>query len=294
SSSQPLHEPASTCRIASERPKRARISSASRTPSRSTSASRAGGSVTIPRCTARRSWRSIRSAPPRHALLALQLAEHVLRPLEMPAEDLPRGVEQLAHRGIAHGVAHGEAILARLDDVLGSQARQVLGDDRLVELQGLLQFLHAAAPVAEDLENAHANRVPEGLEELRLQRLQLEAAARLGHDISNIAISLYSQCRDLSATAPPPRRRPWCAPSSRRSRAARARMSGRGAPVRGLARGRAGDPGWRRRGPARRRAARGGPSRRRERPRACRRRCCQPRACPRRALAESPATAPRT
>src|SRR5262245_31305530 len=271
--------------MASDRPKRARISSASRTPSRSTSASRAGGSVTIPRCTARRSWRSIPSAPPRAALLALQLAEHVLGALEVPAEDLPRHVEQLAHRAIAHGVAHGQAVLARFDDILGTQPRQVLGDDRLIELQRLLKLLYAAATVAQNLENANADGMPEGLEELRLQHLELEAPARLGHDMTNIAISLYSQCRSLTAAAPPPRTRPACAPSSHRSSAGRVQRPDPDAPMPAPARGRAAYTGWRRRAPARRRAARGGRSRRRERPRACRRRCCRPRACPRRALA---------
>src|SRR5437879_4255537 len=116
--------------MASERPKRARISSDRRAPRRSTSASRAGGSVTTPVRRATRSWRRTRSAPPRHALLALQLAQHRLRALEVAAEDAPRHVEQLADGGIAHGVVHGRALLAGLD-TLGAQAGQVLGDDRL-------------------------------------------------------------------------------------------------------------------------------------------------------------------
>src|SRR6185369_13550699 len=137
-------------------------------PSRSTSSSRAGGSVTMPCCRARASWRSMRSAPPRHALLALEFAQHVLRALEVATEDLTRHVEQLAHRGVAHGVAHRHAVLARLDDVLRAQAGQVLRDDRLVELQRLLQLLHASAAVAKNLQDAYADGVPEGLEEVRL------------------------------------------------------------------------------------------------------------------------------
>src|SRR5947209_3728939 len=111
--------------MASERPKRARISAERRTPRRSTSASRAGGSVTTPVRRATRSWRSTPSAPPRHALVALQR---------------------------------------------------------------LLQVLHAAAAVAEDLEDADAGGVAERLEEIRLQVLQLEPPAWLGHDKLNIAI----------------------------------------------------------------------------------------------------------
>src|SRR5262245_19375215 len=193
SSSQPLHEPASTWRMASERPKRARISSASRAPSRSTSSVRAGGSVTRPCCMARASWRSMRSAPPCHALLALQLAQHVLRALEVAAEDLACDVEQLADRGVAHRVAHRHAVFARLDHVLGAQASQMLRDDRLVELQRLLQLLHAAAAVPENLQDSNADGMAKRLEELCFERLQLETASRLGHESSNIAILLYSQ-----------------------------------------------------------------------------------------------------
>src|SRR5437660_634267 len=193
SSSQPLHEPASTWRMASERPKRARISSERRAPRRSTSASRAGGSVTTPVRRATRSWRNTRSAPPRHALLALQLAQHRLRALEVAAEDAPRHVEQLADGGIPHRVVHRRAVLAGLDDTLGAEAGQVLGDDRLIEGERLLQILHAARAVAEHLEDADAGGVPERLEEVRLQALQLEAPAGLGHANVNIAILLYSQ-----------------------------------------------------------------------------------------------------
>src|SRR5215470_1205297 len=179
--------------MASERPKRVRISSASRAPSRSMSSARAAGSVTMPCCRASASWRSMRLAPPRHALLALELAQHVLRALEVAAEDLARDIEQLAHRRVAHRVAHRHAVFSSLDDVLGSQAGQMLRDDRLVELQGLLQFLHAAAAVAEDFQDSNANGMAERLEELCFERLQLVAARRLGHEFLNIAILLYSQ-----------------------------------------------------------------------------------------------------
>src|SRR5207237_8201628 len=119
--------------MASERPKRARISSERRAPRRWTSASRAGGSVTTPVRRATRSWRRTRSAPPRHALLALQLAQHRLRALEVAAEDAPRHVEQLADGGIAHGVVHGRALLAGLDAPLGAQGGPVRGDEPLNE-----------------------------------------------------------------------------------------------------------------------------------------------------------------
>src|SRR6267142_5156171 len=115
--------------MASERAKRARISSERRVPRRSTSASWAGRSVTMPVRSATRSWRSTRSAPPRHALLALQLAQHRLRALEVAAEDAPRHVEQLADGGIAHRVVHRRALLAGLGDTRGAQTGQVLGVD---------------------------------------------------------------------------------------------------------------------------------------------------------------------
>src|SRR5437763_15373219 len=97
--------------MASKRPKRARISSERRAPRRSISASRAGGSVTTPVRRATRSWRSTWSAPPRYALLALQLAQHRPRALEATAEDPPPHVQQLADGGIAHRVVHRHALL---------------------------------------------------------------------------------------------------------------------------------------------------------------------------------------
>src|SRR5437899_9540991 len=65
--------------------------------------------------------------------------------------------------------------------------------DRLIEGERLLQILHAAGAVAKHLEDADAGGVPERLEEVRLQGLQLEAPAWLGHANVNIAILLYSQ-----------------------------------------------------------------------------------------------------
>src|SRR5260370_40953555 len=106
--------------MASERPKRARISSERRAPRRSTSASGAGASVTTPVRRATRSWRSTRSAPPRHALLALQLAQHRLRALEVAAEDAPRHVEQLPGDGIAHRAVPRRALLAGPDAARGT------------------------------------------------------------------------------------------------------------------------------------------------------------------------------
>src|SRR5689334_20687639 len=156
--------------MASERAKRARISAASCTPSRSMSASVGGGSVTTPLRMASRSWRST-SAASSHTLLALQLAQHVLRAFQVPTEDLPCHVQQLADGGVAHGVAHGDAVFPGLDDVLRAQPRQVLGHDRLVELQRLLQLLDAATAVAKDLEDADAHGMAERLEELGFQGL---------------------------------------------------------------------------------------------------------------------------
>src|SRR3989441_7258823 len=164
------------------------MSAARRVPRRPPSAARAGGSVTTPVRRARRSWRSTGSAPPRHALLALQLAQHGLRALEVAAEDPPRHVQQLAHGRVAHRVAHRRAVSAGLDDTLRAQAGQVLGDGRLVELERLLQILHTAAAVAEGLADADTGGVPERLEEVRLQTLQLEAPPWLGHINVDIAI----------------------------------------------------------------------------------------------------------
>jgi hypothetical protein len=60
----------------------------------------------------------------------------------------------------------------RLHDVLGAQHGDVLGDDGLLEMEGFLELLHAVLAPDEDLANADADGMREGLEELRLERLQ--------------------------------------------------------------------------------------------------------------------------
>ena len=50
--------------------------------------------------------------------------------------------------------------------------------EELVESEGLLKLVHAALAVNEDFENADADRVREGLEELRFEGLELLRAAR--------------------------------------------------------------------------------------------------------------------
>src|SRR3990167_2615673 len=183
SSSQPLQEPASTCRMWRDRPKRRRMSVRRRSPTRSSSEVRGAGSATMPVWSARRSWRSTASAPAGPRRLAPEGAQHRLGVDQLAVEDPPGDVEQLADQWVAHGVAHGRALLARADDVLAAQHGELGGHGRLVEVEGGLELLYAPLAPAQGLEDADADRVREGLEELRLERLQLVRRRRLGHGV---------------------------------------------------------------------------------------------------------------
>src|SRR3989338_6111999 len=171
SSSQPLQEPSATCRMWR------------RPPARASSEVRGAGSATMPVWSARRSWRSTASAPAGPRRLAPEGAQHRLGVDQLAVEDPPGDVEQLADQGVAHGVAHGRALLARADDVLAAQHGELGGHGRLVEVEGGLELLYAPLAPAQGLEDADADRVREGLEELRLERLPLLRRRRLGHGV---------------------------------------------------------------------------------------------------------------
>ena len=94
-------------------------------------------------------------------------------------EDAAGNGEQIADRGVAHGVADGGALLAGAHHALGPQHGELLGNRRLVEAERVLHLVDAALTAAEDLEDPDAGRVRERLEEVGLEGLRL-AAPRLG------------------------------------------------------------------------------------------------------------------
>ena len=95
-------------------------------------------------------------------------------------------VEQLPDGGVADRVPHRRAFLARLDDVLGPEHGELLGDGGLVEAERLLELVHAPLAPDEDLEDADADRVRERLEEFGLEGLELPTEWRLLHVLSCI------------------------------------------------------------------------------------------------------------
>jgi hypothetical protein len=107
------------------------------------------------------------------ALLSLQLSQQPLRSNQMVVENAPGYGEKLADEGVAHEVAHTRAFLAPSHDVLRSQHRQLLRDDRLVDLQELLQLLNAALALEQPLEDFDSDWVRERPKELRLEALEL-------------------------------------------------------------------------------------------------------------------------
>ena len=96
----------------------------------------------------------------------------------MAAEDAPCDIEELTDRRIADRVPDRCAFLLRQHHILPAQAGQMLGHDRLIQRERLLKLLHAPAAVPKNLQNADSSGMPERLEELRFQILQLE---RLAH-----------------------------------------------------------------------------------------------------------------
>ena len=91
----------------------------------------------------------------------------------MQVEDLARGGQQRRDPRVSERVADRRPLFVRHDDVLAAQHRELLGDERLVERERLLELLDAALARGEHLEDTYPNRVREGAEELRLEHLQV-------------------------------------------------------------------------------------------------------------------------
>src|SRR5438034_5687193 len=130
----------------------------------------------------RRSWPS----PPR--ALASELAKHRLASAELVVEDPARHVEQVTHERVAQGVAHAGADLRGDHDVLRSQDRKLLRDDRLLETERVLQVLDASFTGDEDLEDPDPDRMGQRLEELGLESLEVAGRGHPGMIYSNITL----------------------------------------------------------------------------------------------------------
>src|SRR5215470_8081693 len=182
SSSQPLHEPASTSRIASARPKSRRARASTSWSSRTTSPPSPGrGSVARPTRKILENRRTSAAAG-----LSAQLAQHRLGADQVVVEDPAGHGQQLPQGGIADGVADDGALLAGLDDVLGPEHRQLLGHRRLVNAEDLLKLLHAPLSLDEKFEESDSQGVRQGLEEFCFEDLKLAHAGRWPHRRASI------------------------------------------------------------------------------------------------------------
>lgn len=106
---------------------------------------------------------------PLPSCLPLQFLQHRLGVNQVVVEDRTRHRQQFDDERVAEGVSHGRSEFAGRDNVLPSQDRQLLGDDRLLEIQLLLQFLDTALACAEHLENTDANGMGQGAKEVSLE-----------------------------------------------------------------------------------------------------------------------------
>src|SRR5947207_2745690 len=117
------------------------------------------------------------SAAPGPARLLAERAQHVLGAHQVVVEDPPR-----------------RALLARADDVRAPQDGELRGHRGLVEVEHGLKLVHVPLARAQELEDPDAERVGEGLEEVRFEGLELGGRAAVAHEISYILRqSIHSQ-----------------------------------------------------------------------------------------------------
>src|SRR5262245_52437580 len=107
----------------------------------------------------------------------MQLPQQALRSGELIVEDPAGNVEQVSDEPVPHRVADADPFFAADDDVAGSKDAKLLGDDRLTDPDGVLQLLDAELPRHQQLENSDSDRMGEGLEEGRLEDLELAVRA---------------------------------------------------------------------------------------------------------------------
>jgi hypothetical protein len=98
----------------------------------------------------------------------------------MIVEDPPGEAEQLADERVIYRISHSESFFSPRDDVLIPEHGQLLRDDRLIEHQCLLQFLHRPSASHEDLQHADPDWVGQRAKEPRLEYLELTGGLRFG------------------------------------------------------------------------------------------------------------------
>src|SRR5689334_4744128 len=119
------------------------------------------------------SYRRSGAARRRLPAFATQLEEQAARRREIVVEDPAGDVEQVADQRIAQRVVRGGAVPAHGDDAGAAEHGELLRDDRLAEVQQLLQLLDGAALAAEDLEQPDSDGVGERAKEAGLEELEL-------------------------------------------------------------------------------------------------------------------------
>ena len=130
-------------------------------------------------------------------MLPPELAEKVLRPDELIAEDSPGHIEQVADERIANGIAHADPLLSADDDIAGPQHAQLLGHDRLIDAERLLQLLDAALAPDQQFEDPDAHGMGERLEERRLEGLELPRRVDRHHRLAPLGARLPAMGADL-------------------------------------------------------------------------------------------------
>ena len=99
-------------------------------------------------------------------------------------EELPRHLQEVRDERAAQGVVGQRTGTADTDEVAGAERGQVLRHDRLIEIEGALEFLDRPLAGGEDLEDANPLGMCEGAKQLALDVLE-----RGGQDID---ILLYT------------------------------------------------------------------------------------------------------
>jgi hypothetical protein len=115
-----------------------------------------------------------------------------LRSHELAAEYSASDGQEVTYQAVAQGVPDRGAFLSRHHNLIRTQHGKVLGDAGLVECQCGLELLHGSLTLHEALDDSDADRVSEGLEESRLERLQLARGNLIRHrmivlDYSNMS-----------------------------------------------------------------------------------------------------------
>src|SRR5258705_4914301 len=99
-------------------------------------------------------WRILRNSFMSAVLLAAQRAQHRLALGETMAQQLARDTQQLSDEAAAERVIRERAVLARGDQVTRAERGEMLRDDRLVELQRVLDLLQRSHVLRHELQKS--------------------------------------------------------------------------------------------------------------------------------------------